>query len=103
MAKSKNVSPVNGQPVPRGRPFTSETARQARQKRAEKEHERKSITEAFKKLLTEEFFDESTGKTRTGAEMLALSILNGALNGNGKMVEIALALIDESPLPPDAW
>jgi|GEM_PF-4535228 len=47
------VSPVNGVPTPRGRPFTQETAREARQKRENKEKARKSITEAFKRRMTE--------------------------------------------------
>ena len=41
------VSPVNGVPTPRGRPFTSETAREAARKRNEQAAAKKSITAAF--------------------------------------------------------
>lgn len=94
--KPKGVSPVNGQPLPRGKPFTSESAREARQKRTEKEQQTKSITEAFKKRMNEEFTD-AKGRTMTGAEIIADSIIKGANNGNAKMVEIALALMGETP------
>lgn len=100
--QNKAVSPVNGVPTPRGKPFTPETAREARQKRTEKEREEKSIVEAFKRALAEEYMDKS-GKTRTGAEMIAASIIKGAVNGNAKIIEIALALIGELPPPPDSW
>lgn len=92
----KAVSPVNGQPVPRGKPFTSESAREARRKRTEKEQEQKSITEAFKKCMNGTFTDKN-GRTMTGAEVIANSIITGAVNGNAKMVEIALALVGETP------
>jgi len=95
--KPKGVSPVNGQPLPRGKPFTSESAREARRKRTEKEQQTKSITEAFKKRMNEEFKDAKTGRTMTGAEIIADSIIKGANNGNAKMVEIALALMGETP------
>ena len=100
--KNKPVSPVNGQPVPRGRQFTSETAREARAKRTAKERQAKSIKEAFVALMEREFTDEK-GLTKTGAELMAQAILKGAVNGNAKMVDIALALMDETPLPPGAW
>jgi hypothetical protein len=96
--KPKGVSPVNGQPLPRGKPFTSETAREARRKRAEKEAEQSRITDAFKKRMNETFTDKKTGKTMTGAEIIADSIIKGANNGNAKMVEIALALMGETPV-----
>lgn len=94
----KGISPVNGQPIPRGRQFTSETARQARQKRTEKEAAKKSITEAFKANMTKEFTDAKTGKVMTGAEIMAQSIINGAMHGNAKMIELALAIMGETPV-----
>ena len=95
--KAPAKSPINGQPVPNGKLFTSETAREAAKKSAESRKRDKCITEAFLKLLTESFTDAKTGKTHTGAEILANSILKGANNGNPKMVEIALALNGETP------
>lgn len=90
------MSPVNGQPLPRGKPFTSETAREARQKRTEKDNERQSIAAAFRKNMNQVFKDEK-GNEMTGAEIIAQSIIKGANNGNAKMVEIALSLMGEKP------
>lgn len=94
--KPRPVSPVNGQPLPRGKPFTSESAREARQKRTEAEKERKSIAAEFRKKLNETFTDDS-GNRMSGAEIVAMSIIKGANNGNAKMVEIALGLLGEKP------
>lgn len=65
--KAPAKSPINGQPVPNGKLFTSETAREAAKKSAESRKRDKCITEAFLKLLTEQFTDAKTGKTHTGA------------------------------------
>lgn len=91
------VSPVNGQPVPRGRQFTSETAREARRKRAEKEQAQKSITSAFLQYMGEVVAVEKDGTTLTGAQAIAKSIIRGATKGNAEMVKIALALTNETP------
>lgn len=91
------VSPVNGQPVPRGRQFTSETAREARRKRAEKEQAHKSITAAFLKYMGEVVATEKDGTQLTGAQAIAKSIIRGATKGNAEMVKIALAITGETP------
>jgi len=91
-----HVSPINGQPLPRGKPFTSETAREARQKRTQEDKERRSIAAAFRKNMNQVFKDEK-GNEMTGAEIIAQSIIKGANNGNAKMVEIALGLLGEKP------
>lgn len=91
------VSPVNGQPVPRGRQFTSETAREARRKRAEKEQAQKSITAAFLKYMGEVVATEKDGTQLTGAQAIAKSIIRGATKGNAEMVKIALAITGETP------
>ncbi len=93
---NRPVSPVNGQPLPRGKPFTSETAREARQKRTKIESERRSIAQEFRKRMNETFRD-SEGNELSGAEIIAQSIIKGANNGNARMVEIALALLGEKP------
>lgn len=96
MDKQRPVSPINGQPLPRGKPFTSESAREARQKRTKLESERRSIAGEFRKRMNEKFRD-AEGNELTGAEIIAQSIIKGANNGNAKMVEIALALLGEKP------
>lgn len=94
--KPTYVSPVNGQPLPKGRQFTSESAREARRKRTAKDKERASIANAFRENL-QKIFTNKNGTEMTGAEIIAQSIFKGADNGNAKMVEIALALIGEKP------
>ena len=94
--KKSSVSPINGQPLPRGKPFTSETAREARQKRTIKEAQQKSIKEEFLRLMSEEMTDNK-GRKMNGAAVIANSIIKGAVNGNAKCIEIALALLGEYP------
>ena len=91
------VSPVNGQPLPRGRPFTSESAREARQRRSEKEAKQKSIAAAFLQYMGEIVVTEKNGTELTGAQAIAKSIIRGAMKGNAEMVKIALALTGETP------
>lgn len=90
------VSPRNGQPVPHGSRFTSETAREAARKSNKAQAEKRSIAQEFKKKINQTFKDEN-GTEMTGAEIIAQSIIKGANNGNAKMVEIALALLGEKP------
>ena len=47
--------------------------------------------------MDHEFTDEN-GETETGAELMAQYIMRGAASGNAKMVDIALALMDETPI-----
>lgn len=93
---NRPVSPVNGQPLPRGKPFTSETAREARRKRTVNEQENRSIVKEFRKRMSQMFTDDK-GNQMSGAEIIAQSIIKGANNGNAKMVEIALELMGEKP------
>ena len=91
-----HVSPINGQPLPHGNRFTSETAREAARKSNQVQAEKKSIAKEFKKKMNQVFKD-GDGNEMTGAEIIAQSIIKGANNGNAKMVEIALALLGEKP------
>lgn len=91
------VSPINGQPVPRGPKFTSETAKQAREKRTQKEQAQKSITAAFSRYMIEVVAKDKDGTQLTGAQAIAKSIIRGAMKGNAEMVKIALALTGETP------
>ena len=97
----RGYSPVNGQPLPRGRQFTSETAREARLKRANDEAERKSIAKAFKRTMLDEheLKDPRSGVIvkKTGAEIVADSIVRACQKGNANAMNIALALMGEKP------
>ena len=90
------ISPVNGQPVPKGNKFTSENSREMQRRGQETIREKRSIARAFRERLTSEFTDDK-GNKMTGAEIIAMSIFKGANNGNAKMVEIALGLLGEKP------
>lgn len=90
------VSPVNGQPLPMGKQFTRENARDMQKRSTESKNEKRSIARAFRERLTAEFTDDK-GNKMTGAEIIAMSIYKGANNGNAKMVEIALGLLGEKP------
>lgn len=98
-AKKQNraASPVNGVPTPRGRPFTSETAREAARKGQQKRAAQKSITAAFMQLMGEIVTTDKNGRQYTGAQAIAQSIIKGAMKGNAEMVKIALALTGETP------
>ena len=91
------ISPVNGQPVPRGRQFTSETASEAARKGHEKRKAQKSITAAFLQYMGEIVAVEKDGTKLTGAQAIAKSIIRGATKGNAEMVKIALAITGETP------
>lgn len=91
------VSPVNGQPTPRGRPFTSESAREAQRRRVEKQAAQKSITAAFLRYMQEYVISDKNGNQLTGAQAIAMSIIKGASKGNAEMVKIALAITGETP------
>lgn len=97
MGKKEFVSPINGQPLPRGRQFTSETAREARRKRTEKEQANKSITAAFMQYMGEYVTTDKNGRQLTGAQAIAFAIIRGAMKGNAEMVKIALSLVGEAP------
>ena len=87
---------MNGQPVPKGRQFASDNARENQKKAMKSIREKRSIANAFRERLTMEFTDDK-GNKMSGAEIIAMSIFKGANNGNAKMVEIALGLLGEKP------
>lgn len=97
--KKRPVSPINGQPLPRGKPFTRETAREAAQKSNRVQAERKSIAAAFMKEMVSLQTVKENGREveRTGAEIIARSILTACNKGNANAMNIALGLMGEKP------
>ena len=96
--KDRPVSPVNGQPLPRGKPFkTSEQAREAGKKggkkSAQKRKERKTLREELLLLLSEKQEDG-----RTGQASMSVSLLQQAIKGNVKAYEIIRDTIGEKPV-----
>lgn len=93
-------SPRNGQIVPKGRTFTSETAREAQRKSVKVKEERKSIAQAFRKSMLEvhEMRDKKGNIVeKTGAEIIAESIMVACNKGNANAMNIALGLMGEKP------
>lgn len=90
------VSPISGNKLPRGKPFTSNSARKARQIRTDRDRANASIVEAFKRLVNEEQSDKH-GNKLLGAEVIARSIMQGCVNGNAKCIDQALAIMGEKP------
>ena len=91
-----NTENITGKKHSRGKPFTRETAREARQIRTAKEKANASIVEEFKKLVNE-FQTDKNGKQILGAKIIARSIMNGCINGNAKCIDQALAIMGEKP------
>lgn len=91
-----NPQNVTGEKRSRGRPFTSETARQARQIRTEKDKQTASVLNAFKKLASSTITDKQ-GNERVGAEVIAQAIFKGCVEGNARLIEVALGLLGETP------
>lgn len=96
------MSPVNGQPLPRGRPpfkpgeEARELGKKGGEKSAQKRAERKTMREDLLELLRVDI------KSRDGKEMqtqvaLSAALIRQALNGNTKAYEIIRDTIGEKP------
>lgn len=92
---NRPVSPINGQPVPRGRPFTSETAREAAQKSNEKQALEKSLRECLLRELAKTR-ETKDGRKITGREALCEAAVIMALK-NPKYWELIRDTIGEKP------
>lgn len=92
------VSPVNGQPLPRGKPFEPgeqqrEISRKAGKRSAQVKKERKTLREELLMLLSEKQEDG-----RTGQASMSVSLLQQAIKGNVKAYEIIRDTIGEKPV-----
>ena len=102
--KGRPVSPVNGQPLPRGKPFeTSEQAREAGKKggkrSGEKRKERKTLREDLLAVLTDMAIPEkNTGKMIPVQEALSTALIKAALSGNVRAFEIIRDTVGEKPV-----
>lgn len=99
----RTPSPVNGQVLPRGRPFTSETAREAGKKGGRKAginiKARKTLREELLNVLTEMLIPEKgSGKNVPVQEALSVSLIRAALSGNVRAFEIIRDTIGEKPI-----
>lgn len=94
------VSPVNGQPLPRGRPFkTSEEAREAGKKggrkSGQKRKDRKTLREDLLAVLTKLEIPQKDGNKMPVQEALSTALIKAALNGNVRAYEIIRDTIGE--------
>lgn len=92
---NRPVSPINGQPLPRGKPFTSETAREAAQKSNAKQAAERSLKEC---LLTElaKVKETKDGRKVTGREAMCEAAVAMSLK-NPRFWELIRDTIGEKP------
>lgn len=99
MAERK--SPLNGQPLPRGKPFEAgEQAREAGRrggiKSQEKQKAMRTLREELEALLAEERPDKS-GKVMTVQAGITASLVAQAVKGNVKAYEVIRDTIGQKP------
>lgn len=100
---NKRVSPINGEPLPRGRPFepgdrARELGRKGGKNSKAKQAIRKTLREELLSVLTDmKIPEKSTGKEVPVQEALSVSLIRSALNGNVKAYEIIRDTIGEKP------
>lgn len=100
---NRPVSPVNGQPLPRGRPFepgeeAREAARRGGRKSAKVRAERKTLREDLLLLLKEQITDKNSGRQMETQAALSAALIKQALSGNTKAYEIIRDTIGEKPV-----
>lgn len=99
--KERPVSPRNGQPLPRGKPFEPgeqqrEIAKRGGKRSAQVKAARKTLREELLVLLEQRYTTEDGRKTGTQEE-ISLALIAQALNGNTKAYEIIRDTIGEKP------
>lgn len=98
------VSPVNGQPLPRGKPWkTSDEAREAGKKGGKKSGMKRKMRKTLREdllavLSTLEIPQKDGGKKVPVQEALSTSLIKAALNGNVRAYEIIRDTIGEKPV-----
>lgn len=90
MPKKGAVSPVNGQPVPEGRPFVTgdSRAREAQKKGVQSRHEKADLRRLCKAWMETEVGVDKDGKKITGAQMMVLVAAKEISKGNTKFWEL---------------
>lgn len=101
MNEDRPKSPINGVPLPRGKPFERgeeqrEKARKAGLISGEVRRARKTLREELLELLTVEVVDSKGNKNSTQAA-LSSALIKQALRGNTKAFEIIRDTIGEKP------
>lgn len=99
------VSPVNGQPLPRGRPpfkpgeEARELGKRGGQKSGQKRKERKTLREDLLAVLTNlKIPQRDTGKKIPVQQAMSTALIKSALNGNVRAFEVIRDTIGEKPV-----
>ena len=99
MAKApKGYSPVNGQPIPEGKPFVrgDSRAREAQLKGVATKKARRSLREELIALLSTEV--KVDGKMRSVQEAVSTALTKQAMKGNTRAFEVIRDTIGEKPV-----
>ena len=96
--EERPVSPVNGQPLPVGKPFATgdERASEAGKKSAESRLARKTLREELLSLLESDVVDKK-GNTKQAQVAMSAALIKQAISGNTKAFEIIRDTIGEKP------
>lgn len=99
---TRPVSPVNGQPLPKGRPFTAgETAREmgrrGAQKTNAKKRARKTLRDELLALLGEKRPDKQGNMVQVQTAM-STALIKSALGGSVRAFEVIRDTIGEKPI-----
>lgn len=102
MSEKRPVSPINGVPLPVGKPFKQgeeqrERARKAGEKSAEARRKRKTLKEELLELLSVEIMDKEGKKTGTTQKAISSAMIKQAMMGNTRAYEIIRDTIGEKP------
>lgn len=101
MSEERPKSPINGVPLPIGRPFVPgeeqrEKSSKAGKASAQARRQRKSLKEDLLLALSEEV-TQKDGKKAPVQKALSVSLIKAALNGNVRAYEIIRDTIGEKP------
>ena len=93
----KGYSPVNGQPIPEGKPFVAgdPRAREMQKRSTEVQNARRSLRDELITLLTTEV--KVDGKMRSVQEAVSTALTKQAMKGNTRAFEIIRDTIGEKP------
>lgn len=91
---------MNGQPVPKGKPFTKddERAKNAGKRSGEARNARKTLREELIELLMVEIKDKNSGKTMQTQAALSAALIKKSLSGDTRAFEIIRDTIGEKPV-----
>lgn len=89
-AKGRFVSPVNGQPVPKGKPFrtTDERAKKAGQASGAARREKADLRKLCKLWMEEEVGTDKDGQPMTGGQMMVKVAVKEVARGNPRFWEL---------------